>query len=378
MSTRLGTHWTTEETSFGVWAPDATRVELCLFAADDSNHELARHDLTATEGIWAISLSGIAPGTPYGFRAHGPFQPDQGHWFNPAKLLMDPYARSLAGHVTWHSGLASARTDGKGAFSIDPIDNARYVQRSIVVDPAFDWEGVSSPNTPLEETIIYEVHVKGLSQLHPDVPVDQRGTYAGAAHPAIIEHLQRLGVTAVEFLPLHAHLDDSFLVERGLENYWGYNTVGFFAPESSYAAGTDPGSELNEFREMVREYHRAGIEVLLDVVYNHTAEANHQGPMLSFRGLANDRYYRLMDDNKAHYLNITGTGNTVNVHTPEVTTLVLDSLRYWVTEMGVDGFRFDLAPVLGRTESDFDRDAPFFHALAADPILSKVKMIAEP
>jgi glycogen operon protein len=280
--------------------------------------------------------------------------------------------------MTWHPSVLGYPLGEPDSEVANCDDSAAFVPRSIVVDSTFDWEGAEAPKTPLEHTVIYEAHVKGLTQLHPQVPVELRGTYAGAAHPAVIDHLKSLGVTAIEFLPVHAHLDDGFLVERGLSNYWGYQTLGFFAPHAGYAASREPGGEVREFKEMVRAFHKGGLEVYLDVVYNHTVEQNHQGPTLCFRGLANDAYYRLMPDDRSKYLDLTGTGNTFNVFHPQVTELVLDSLRYWVSEMGVDGFRFDLAPAIGRTENDFDRDAPIFQRIREDDVLSTVKMIAEP
>ena len=365
-------------TTFTAWAPGADGAELVLFSPADPYRETARHQLACKDGFWTVAVLGIPIGTPYGYRVRGPYAPAAGHRFNQSKLLVDPYARSIGGRMVWHPAVLSYPVGEPDAEEPNTDDSAPFVARSFVIDTAFDWEGVSPPRTPLAETIIYEAHVKGLTRLHPDVPPELRGTYAGAGHPAVIEHLKSIGVTAIEFLPVHTHIEDGFLVERGLSNYWGYQTLGFFSPHLGYSSNREPGAEVREFKDMVRSFHRAEIEVLLDVVFNHTGEQNHQGPTLSFRGMQNDAYYRLMDDDPSRYLDHTGTGNTLNVFHPQVTELVLDSLKYWVTEMGVDGFRFDLAPAIGRTENGFDTDAPIFRRILEDDVLSKVKMIAEP
>ena len=365
-------------TTFTVWSPGADEVELVLYDTADPYRERSRHKLSAEVGIWSVAVHGVDPGAPYGYRVHGPYAPAKGQRFNPSKLLIDPYARSIEGRMVWNPAVLGYPVGDPDSKKPNKEDSASFVPRSIVVESEFDWDGTAPPKTPLEETVVYEAHVKGLTRLHPEVPPEARGTYAGAGHPAVVEHLRSLGVTAIEFLPVHTHLDDGFLVERGLGNYWGYQTLGFFSPHAGYAASRDPGGEVREFKEMVRDFHRAGIEVFLDVVYNHTAEQNHRGPTLSFRGLQNDAYYRLMADDPSKYLDLTGTGNTLNVFHPQVTELVLDSLRYWVEEMGVDGFRFDLAPAIGRTEYDFDREAPIFRRIQEDDILSSVKLIAEP
>jgi glycogen operon protein len=375
---QLGSCWDGERTQFHVWSPSADKVELCLFDRDDHSRETERVEMTNSDGTWSAAVDHAPPGTPYGYRATGPYKPSAGLRFNPAKLLVDPYARSITSHLVWNPAVLSYPLGKPDAKKPNSDDSAPFVLRSIVVDESFDWEGTKRPATPLEDTIIYETHVKGLTELHPDVPVELRGTYAGAAHPAVIGYLRDLGITAIEFLPVHTHVDDGFLVERGLANYWGYNTLGFFSPHAAYAAASTPGAEVAEFQAMVREYHRAGIEVLLDVVYNHTAESNHQGPTLSFRGLHNAEFYWLSPDDQSKYFDLTGTGNTVKVDHAYVTNFVLDSLRYWVNEMGVDGFRFDLAPVLGRTETDFDRHAPIFEQIEDDRSLRDIKMIAEP
>jgi isoamylase len=375
---RLGANWTASSTHFSIWSPAADRLELCLFDPQDHSRETARIDLTASNGAWAAEVPGVAPGTPYGFRAHGPYDPSSGMRFNPAKLLVDPHARSIAGTVTWNPAVLGYPFGKPDSGKPNPSDSAGFVPRSIVVDPAFDWMGVGKPGIPLSETVIYEAHVKGLTKLHPDVPPEQRGTYAGAAHPAVIGYLKDLGITAIELLPVHTHVDDGFLVERGLRNYWGYSTLGFFSPDARYASSPQPGAEVTELKVMVREFHRAGIEVFLDVVYNHTCEANHLGPTLSFRGLHNPEFYLLCPRDRSRYADLTGTGNTIRVEHPDVTRFVVESLRYWAEEMGVDGFRFDLAPVLGRTDEEFERHAPFFDAVSSDPVVSRAKLIAEP
>jgi glycogen operon protein len=375
---QLGSCWDGERTQFHVWSPSADKVELCLFDRDDHSRETERVEMTNSDGTWSAAVDHAPPGTPYGYRATGPYKPSTGLRFNPAKLLVDPYARSITSHLVWNPAVLSYPLGKPDARKPNSDDSAPFMLRSIVIDESFDWEGTKRPATPLEDTIIYETHVKGLTELHPEVPVELRGTYAGAAHPAVIGYLRDLGITAIEFLPVHTHVDDGFLVERGLANYWGYNTLGFFSPHAAYAAASTPGAEVAEFKAMVREYHRAGIEVFLDVVYNHTAESNHQGPTLSFRGLHNAEFYWLSPDDQSKYFDLTGTGNTVKVDHAYVTNFVLDSLRYWVNEMGVDGFRFDLAPVLGRTETDFDRHAPIFEQIEDDRSLRDIKMIAEP
>lgn len=378
MSKPFGPHWDGSQTQFSVWSPGAEQLELCLFEPNAPLIERSRHEMTKSGGNWSISVGNAPPGTLYGFRATGPYEPARGLRFNSSKLLLDPYARSLVGKLYWTPHVFGYPFGDADSSMPSTLDSAGYVPRSQVIDESFDWDGTSRPNIPLEETVIYEVHLKGLTQLHPEVPPELRGTYAGAAHPAVIDYLKQLGITAIEFLPLHTHVDDAFLLKRGLTNYWGYSTLGFFAPDARYAASQHPGGEVAEFKGMIREYHRAGIEVILDVVYNHTAEGDHQGPTLSFRGLHNAEFYRLSPENKSKYVDLTGTGNTVNAHHPMVTDFILDSLRYWVDVMGVDGFRFDLAPVIGRTEVEFDPQAPLFERMRCDPLLSRVKLFAEP
>ncbi len=374
----LGARWSEAETTFTVWSPDADAVHLCLFDRDDHLIENARIRMHKGDGgVWTFSVPNLAVGTPYGFRASGPYEPENGLRFNDSKLLIDPYAREIFGHVTWHQPVFGYPFGDADGDKPDTDDSANFVPRSIVIDESFDWEGIEKPNVPRDLTVVYEAHVKGLTKLNQNVPPELRGTYAGAGYPTMVDYLKDLGITAVELLPIHYHLDDSFLLERGLNNYWGYNTLGFFAPSTSYSSRFEPGEVVAEFKNMVKAYHRAGIEVWLDVVYNHTAEANHQGATLSFRGLANEQYYRLTED-KRYYENWTGTGNTVNAFTPQVTDLIVDSLRYWAEEMQIDGFRFDLAPTIGRTEQDFDRNAPLFHRLAEDPAFANVKLVAEP
>jgi isoamylase len=378
LSRQFGSCWDGDRTQFHVWSPSAEKVELCLFDRDNHSRETGRIEMTNSDGTWMASVDDAPPGTPYGYRAYGLYKPSAGLRFNPAKLLVDPYARSISGRPVWSPAALGYPLGMPDAKTPSTDDSAPFVPRSIVVDEAFDWEGTTRPGIPLAETIVYETHVKGLTELHPGVPPELRGTYAGAAHAAVIGYLKELGITAIEFLPVHTHVDDGFLVERGLVNYWGYNTLGYFSPHAAFAAASTPGAEVAEFKAMVREYHRAGIEVFLDVVYNHTAESNHLGPTLSFRGLHNAEFYWLSPDDRSKYLDLTGTGNTVKVDHPYVTDFVLDSLRYWVNEMGVDGFRFDLAPVLGRTETDFDRHAPIFERIEDDKSLRDIKLIAEP
>lgn len=375
----LGASWDGEGTNFAIFSEHATAVWLCLFGGGCGN-EIQRIELrTRTGYVWHCYLPGIGPGQRYGYRLDGPYQPQLGQRFNRAKLLIDPYARSLTGQVEWSAPVYGYRPGKEGDDAVaDPRDDAEGVPKSVVIDDAFAWEGDRRLSTCWADTVIYELHVKGMTARHPDVPEELRGTYTGLCHPVIIDHLKGLGVTAVELLPVQAFVDDDFLVERGLRNYWGYNTIGYFAPETRYASRRGPGDEVREFKEMVKAFHRAGIEVLLDVVYNHTAESNYQGPTLSFRGIDNRVYYRLLPHQERFYEDLTGTGNTVDTSHPQVLTLVMDSLRYWAEVMHVDGFRFDLAPVLGRDPVDFDRGASFFDIVHQDPVVSRVKLIAEP
>ena len=372
----FGAHWDGDGTNFSVFSQVAERVELCLF---DRQGAEQRVDLQErTEWQWHGYLPGIGPGQQYGFRVHGPWNPSDGQRCNPAKLLIDPYARAVHGEFTGDTAVLPYAIGSDGETR-DDADSSPFVARSVVVDAAFDWEGDAPIRRPLEDTVIYEMHVKGFSKRNPAVPEMVRGTYAGLGHSASIEYLHKLGVTAVELLPIHAFVNESFLAERGLANYWGYNTIGFFAAHAAYASRRDDASEVvREFKQMVKALHRAGIEVILDVVYNHTAEGNHLGPMYSFKGLDNAAYYRLVPDSRRHYMDYTGVGNTLDLRHPQTLRLVMDSLRYWVEEMHVDGFRFDLATALARGDHLYDPQSPFLTAVAQDAVLRQVKLIAEP
>jgi glycogen operon protein len=361
-------------TNFSIFSEVAERIELCLF--DDDGVE-TREVMPERNGlIWHGYLPRIGPGQRYGYRVHGPYDPSRGLRCNPAKLLLDPYAKAMEGAITWNAAMFSYRFGRPG--EMNRADSAPYTMKSVVISPYFDWANDRPPRTPYNESVIYEAHVKGLTMCHPDIPEDVRGTYSAIGHPAMIEHFRRLGVTAVELLPVHQFVNDSTLVDKGLSNYWGYNTIGFFAPHNGYTSFGDRGQQVLEFKTMVRTLHRAGIEVILDVVYNHTAEGNHLGPTLCFRGIDNAAYYRLVDGDPRHYYDTTGTGNSLNVGHHESLRLIMDSLRYWVTEMHVDGFRFDLASTLARQFHDVDQLSAFFHLVNQDPIVSQVKLIAEP
>ncbi|HET6762239.1 MAG TPA: glycogen debranching protein GlgX [Longimicrobiaceae bacterium] len=376
----LGATWDGEGVNFALFSENATGVELCLYDGDDPAVETARVRLReVTAHVWHGYVPGLAPGQLYGFRVDGPYAPERGLRFNPAKVVLDPYARAVAGKVDWAEPVFGYPLGDPGEdVTKDERDDAAGIPKGVVVDPAFDWEGDRHPQTPWHKTVIYEAHVKGLTALHPEVPEAQRGTYAGVAHPAVIQHLQALGVTALELLPVHDFVDDNYLLEKGLRNYWGYNTLNFFAPDARYSGGGDRGAQVREFKEMVKALHRAGIEVILDVVYNHTAEGNHLGPTLSFKGIDNPTYYRLVDEQPRFYMDYTGTGNSLNARHPQVIKMVNDSLRYWVQEMHVDGFRFDLASTLAREDHYVDRLSSFFDVIHQDPVLSSVKLIAEP
>ncbi len=370
----LGASWDGYGTNFSVFSEVATRVDLCLFDADGREERVHLHEPTAF--CWHVYLPGVGPGQRYGYRVHGPWAPEAGQRCNPDKLLLDPYARAITGTVIWNPAVypfAPGHLDTRGH-----ADSAPFTPRSLVVDSSFDWQGDRAPARPLHESVIYEVHVKGFTAQHPAIPPRVRGTYAGLAHPAAIEHLVGLGVTAVELLPIHHFIHDQFLAERGLRNYWGYSPIGYFAPHGEYSSAGDTGEQVDEFKEMVRALHAAGIEVILDVVYNHTAEGNHLGPMLAFKGFDNAAYYRPFRGDKRFYVDYTGTGNSLNVRHPQTLQLVMDSLRYWVQEMHVDGFRFDLAATLGREEEHVDRWASFFDIIHQDPVLNRMKLIAEP
>ena len=361
-------------TNFSLFSEVAQRVELCLF---DENGRETRIDLPeVTAYCWHGYLPAIEPGQRYGYRVHGPWDPAHGHRCNPAKLLLDPYAKVIEGEVLWNEAVFPYRFN-HGAETRNDTDSAPFMPRCLVHQPFFDWSGDRSLRIPWHETIIYETHVKGITANHPDIPPELRGTYAGLTQPPIIDYLKDLGVTAVELMPVHAFIHDKHLIDEGLRNYWGYNSIGYFAPHGAYAADKRPGAAVGEFKQMVKMLHQAGIEVILDVVYNHTGEGNHFGPMLCFKGIDNASYYRLTDD-QGYYMDYTGTGNSLNMRHPHVLQLIMDSLRYWVLEMHVDGFRFDLAAALARGLHDVDKLSAFFNIIQQDPIISQVKLIAEP
>ncbi|MCH8041006.1 MAG: glycogen debranching protein GlgX [Nitrospinae bacterium] len=375
-----GATWDGEGVNFALFSENATGVELCLF--DHKDHEKESHRIWVeerTDQVWHLYLPEVRPGQVYGYRVHGPYEPEAGHRFNPSKLLIDPYAKALTGIIKWSDAMFGYRVgDPAEDLSYDERNNAGNIPKCVVIDQAFTWGGDTLLETPWDKTVIYEVHVKGLTMRHPDVPKELRGTYAGLASPPIIEYLQRLGVTAVELLPIHHFVTDKHLYDRGVTNYWGYNSIGFLAPDIRYSAFPDRGRKVYEFKTMVKTLHSAGIEIILDVVYNHTGEGNQMGPTLSFRGIDNATYYRLMPDNPRYYKDYTGCGNTLNVRHPRTLQLIMDSLRYWVLEMHVDGFRFDLASTLARELHDVDKLSAFFDIIHQDPVLSQVKLIAEP
>ena len=371
----LGATWDGSGVNFALFSAHATRVELCLFDRE-GRREIERIALPEhTDEVWHGYLPEAYPGLLYGYRVHGPYEPSAGHRFNPAKLLIDPYAKMLRGALHWSDAHFGYRlSSGREDLSFDRRDNARGMPKCAVVDEAYTWGGDRPPGVPWGETITYETHVRGMTMLHPSIPEHLRGTFAGLGHPAVVDHLVALGITAIELLPIHAFVQDRHLLAQGLSNYWGYNSIGFFAPEPRYLAG----GAVGEFKTMVKRFHNAGIEVILDVVYNHTAEGNHLGPTLSLKGIDNATYYRLLPDNPRFYIDDTGTGNTINMSHPRVLQMVTDSLRYWVEEMHVDGFRFDLAATLGREQHGFDPNGRFFGAIRQDRVLGDVKLIAEP
>lgn len=374
----LGANWDGEGTNFALFSENATAVELCLF--DDQGWE-TRVPLTEVYNfVWHGYIPGIKPGQQYGFRVHGPYDPEEGHRFNPAKLLIDPYAKAIAGDVIHGRELFGYDWDSEDEdLSYSKLDDAHLVPKAVVIDETFDWEGDTHPQLPWHKTIIYETHVKGFTQQHPDIPEALRGTYAGLAHPAAIDHLKSLGITAVELLPVHHFIGcPGFLAAKGLRNYWGYDSIGYLAPYSRYSSSGNTGQQVNEFKGMVKALHAAGIEVIIDVVYNHSGEGNHMGPTLSLRGIDNTVYYRLVEDDPRYYMDYTGCGNSLNVCHPQVLKLIMDSLRYWVLDMHVDGFRFDLATVLARETDRVDTFAAFFDIIHQDPVLCNVKLIAEP
>ncbi|MFB9908470.1 glycogen debranching protein GlgX [Allokutzneria oryzae] len=370
----LGASYDGAGTNFAVFSNVATKVELCLFDEEGAETRVRLHEVDGF--VWHGYLPGIAPGQRYGYRVHGPYEPENGLRCNSSKLLLDPYAKAIDGDLEWHEALFGYRFDDHAEFN--DLDSAPYVPKSVVINPFFDWADDRAPRTPYHRSVIYEAHVRGMTINHPDIPMALRGTYAGLAHPVMIDYLTRLGVTAVELMPVHQFIPEHSLVERGLTNYWGYNTIGYFAPHDAYAAQTTQGNQVQEFKAMVRSLHQAGIEVILDVVYNHTAEGNHLGPTLGLRGIDNTAYYRLVEDDQQYYMDYTGTGNSLNARDPHTLQLIMDSLRYWVTEMHVDGFRFDLASTLAREFYDVDRLSAFFDIVQQDPIISQTKLIAEP
>ena len=374
----LGATWDGEGTNFSIFSENAGHVELCLF--DEHDHETRLPLTERGEFNWHCYLPEVGPGQRYGYRVHGPWEPEQGHRFNPHKLLIDPYAKAIEGPVDFDAANTLPYVPGgeDADLEADDEDDAAAIPKCVVVDPAFDWEGDWHLSTPWHETVIYEVHTKGFTQRHPGVREDLRGTYASLASEEAIAHFRSLGVTAVELLPIHHIADEHNLVERGLTNYWGYSSIGYLAPHALYSATGTAGAQVREFKGMVKALHRAGIEVILDVVYNHTAEGNHLGPMLGFKGVDNASYYRLMPDEKRYYMDFTGTGNSLNPVHPSVLRLIMDSLRYWAIDCHVDGFRFDLASALAREFYDVDRLSAFFDTIHQDPMLSQMKLIAEP
>jgi len=372
----LGATFDGTGTNFAVFSEVAERVELCLFDPDGTEF---RVDLPEVDGFaWHAYLPNVSPGQRYGFRVHGPWDPESGLRCNPAKLMLDPYAKAVDGDIDWDDAMFDYPVGEADATERDDRDSAPFAQKAVVVNPFFDWAHDRPPRTPWHETVVYELHVKGFTQLHPGVPEELRGTYAGLATPPVIEHLKSLGVTAVELMPVHHFIHDDRLVKMGLNNYWGYNSIAFLAPHSGYSSAGVLGQQVQEFKNLVRTMHEAGIEVILDVVYNHTAEGNHLGPSLSLKGIDNPAYYRLMADEPKFYMDYTGTGNSLNMRHPNVLQLIMDSLRYWVSEMHVDGFRFDLAATLARELHDVDRLSAFFDLIQQDPVIRQVKLIAEP
>ena len=370
----LGATYDGTGTNFSIFSEAAEQVDLCLF--DDDGVE-TRHSLREVDGfVWHGYLANVGPGQRYGYRVHGPYEPQLGLRCNPNKLLLDPYAKAVEGEVDWDEAVFPYRFGDPEQRN--DADSAPHMMKSIVISPYFDWQHDRHPDTPYNDTVIYEAHVKGLTQTHPDLPDEIRGTYAGLSHPAIIEHLKKIGATAIELMPVHQFVQDHTLQQRGLRNYWGYNSIGFLAPHNAYSSSGQRGQQVQEFKAMVKTMHEAGIEVILDVVYNHTAEGNHLGPTLCFRGIDNAAYYRLVDGSAEHYYDTTGTGNTLLMRHPHVLQLIMDSLRYWVLDMHVDGFRFDLASSLARQFHEVDRLSAFFDLVHQDPVVSQVKLIAEP
>lgn len=376
----LGATWDGKGVNFALFSENATGVELCLFKHSTDEVESEKIELTEKTGyIWHIYIPDIGPNQLYGYRVQGPYEPENGHRFNTNKLLLDPYAKAISGTIQWNDALFGYEVGNEAEdLSFSETDSAPFITKSVVIDPDFDWQGDKPPEIAYYNTVIYEVHVKGFTELNQEIPENLRGTYAGIAHSASIEYLKNLGVTAVELMPVHYFLTDRGLKEKGLTNYWGYNTLGFFAPDARYSSQDSlDNNQVNEFKNMVRELHKAGIEVILDVVYNHTGEGNQMGPTLSFKGIDNATYYRLTDD-KRYYMDYTGTGNTLNANLPNVLRMMMDSLRYWILEMHVDGFRFDLAATLARELHEVNQLSAFFDIIHQDPVISQVKLIAEP
>jgi glycogen operon protein len=375
----LGATWDGSGVNFALFSEHATAVELCLFDAGPARQEVARIPIRErTDQVWHVYLPEAAPGQLYAYRVHGPWAPEAGHRFNPSKVLLDPYAKAIAGTVSWTDTLLGQRPGPGGDELRDDRDDAEDVPKCVVIDPSFPWGDDRPPGTPWSRTIIYELHVKGFTARHPRVPPALRGTFAGLACPAAVDHLRDLGVTAVELMPIHQSVTERQVAARGLTNYWGYNSIGFFAPDARYSSSGVRGEQVREFKTLVKTLHQAGIEVILDVVYNHTAEGDHGGPTLAFRGIDNLAYYRLEAHDRRRYVDYTGCGNTLNLRHPRTLQLIMDSLRYWVLEMRVDGFRFDLAAALARELHDVDRLSAFFHVVHQDPVISQVKLIAEP
>jgi isoamylase len=373
----LGATWDGKGVNFALFSANATKVELCLFD-EKGEKELERIELPEyTDEVWHVHIAGLTAGTVYGYRVHGPYEPEAGHRFNPNKLLLDPYAKAHVGELRWDPSLFGYTLDAEGEdLTFDERDSAAFMPKCQVVDQTFNWTHPTRIRVPWDRTIVYETHVRGYTKLHPGVPEKMRGTFDGLAQKAVIDHMKRIGVTTVELMPIQSFVNDSYLLDKGLTNYWGYNTIGFFAADPRFFS-RGPGA-IAEFKEMIDRFHDAGLEVILDVVYNHTAEGNERGPTLSFRGIDNASYYRLMPEENRYYINDTGTGNTLNLSHPRVLQMVTDSLRYWVTEMNVDGFRFDLATILGRETYGFDEGGGFLDSCRQDPVLSSVKLIAEP
>jgi glycogen operon protein len=378
----LGATYSPAGVNFAVFSEHASRVDLCLFPEKHPNKEVYRiRMMEQTDLVWHCFIPKLPVGWRYGFRAHGEWNPREGKVFNPNKLLIDPYTKAIDGAIEWNDTVFAypiEKTSEDRFLTMDEADSAPFLTKGVIIDTSYDWEGVARPELPMHATIIYEAHVKGFTQTHPDIPEELRGTYAGLAHPVIIEYLKNLGITAIELMPVHHFVQDDRLVKMGLRNYWGYNSLSFFAPHTDYASSGHAGEQVKEFKDMVKTFHRAGIEVILDVVYNHTAEGNHYGPTLGMKGLDNLNYYRLKADEKQYYMDYTGTGNTVNMTNPRTLQLVMDSLRYWVEDMHVDGFRFDLASALARGLYEVGKLSTFLDTIHQDPVISQVKLIAEP